>query len=354
VETVEAFATAHSLIEKGRTSGITSGIDGIDGLLGSIERGTSYLFHGDESIMGHLVHRLLINEALSELSTASDFHIIYINNTDYYSYRTLLDVNLLGVLCKRAGVDPYSVFNGITMFAAYSPGRQLEVAAQASRMARSYGDTSLIIFHNPACFMDSERTKDTGFKSLSQSFVELWQASIEAGSTLLTTSPSYAGEAGSVPEAVGSRYLRHLSAVVAHFEKIKGLHADTKVTLVKHPSRRTPVSVLVDLHSEKVNQGLGRVTPPFHMLYDQMMEDLRQRYQATLVDPDRRKAFDSLLDEAWFPEQAAMNNSFLPSVIDQLNLTANVDNRRLISTLLDRISALEEEVTALRQRLGEG
>jgi len=339
---------------KGGTPGITSGNESIDGLLGPIEKGASYLFHGDESVIGHLVHRLLVSEALSALSKAEDFRIIYINNTDYYSYRTLLDVDLLGLLCKRAGVDPYSVFNGITMFAAYSPGRQLEVASQASRMARSCGDTSLVIFHNPSCFMDSERTRDSGFESLSRSFVELWQASMEAGSTLLTTSPSYPGEMGALPEAVGSRYLRHLSSIVAHFEKARGAHADAKVTLVKHPSRRTPVSAFVDLHSEKVNQGLGRVTPPFHMLYDQMMEDLRRRYQATLVDPDRRRAFDSLLDEAWFPEQAAMNNSFLPSVIDQLNLTANVDNRRLISALLGRISALEKEVAALQERLGEG
>jgi hypothetical protein len=304
--------------------------------------------------MGHLVHRLLVSGAYSALSSASDFRIIYINNTDYYSNRTLLDVDLIGALCKRLGMDPYSVFNGISMFAAYSPGRQLEVAAQASRMARSCGDTSLIIFHNPACFMDSERTKESGFKSLSQSFVELWQASMEAGSTLLTTSPSYVGDADSIPEAMGSRYMRHLSTVVAHFEKIKGPHADAKVTLVKHPSRPTPVSTLVDLHSEKVNHELGRVTPPFHMLYDQMMKDLRQRYQETLIDPSRRKAFDALLDEAWFPEQAAMNNSFLPSVIDQLNLTANVDNRRLIAMLLDRITSLEREVEAMKRKLGDG
>jgi len=211
----------------------------------------------------------------------------------------------------------------------------------------------MIVFHNPACFMGSERTRESGLRSLSRSFVEIWQASMEAGATLVTTSPAYESSPDHTPEAAGSRYLRHLSIIVAYFERVGSSKSHIEVTLTKHPSRPTPASALVDLSQEEVNYELGRVTPPFHMLYDQMVKELRERYQLALIDADRRTAFDSLLDEAWFPEQAAMNNSFLPSVIDQLNLTANVDNRRLINELLDRIRSLEAEVDVLKKRLGE-
>jgi|YelNatPaOPRAMG01_1025707.scaffolds.fasta_scaffold144518_2 polyhydroxyalkanoate synthesis regulator phasin len=96
---------------------------------------------------------------------------------------------------------------------------------------------------------------------------------------------------------------------------------------------------------------MGRLVPSFHVLFEEYMNELRRNYQPALREKALRDAFDSLLDEAWMPEQHAMMNTFLPTVVDHLNITANVDNRRKIMDLTKRVEALEAKVEALRAEL---
>jgi polyhydroxyalkanoate synthesis regulator phasin len=105
---------------------------------------------------------------------------------------------------------------------------------------------------------------------------------------------------------------------------------------------------------------LGRITPSFRQLYEEIIAELRTELQAALVDLGHKTAFDSLLKEAWSPEQAAMGNSTLPTVSDKLNIMASIHNRKLIAALSrelkekdSQIQELRQTVTALENKLNE-
>ena len=81
---------------------------------------------------------------------------------------------------------------------------------------------------------------------------------------------------------------------------------------------------------------MGRITPSFRQLYEEVMSDLRTELQGAFVDLGHKKAFDLLL-KAWSSEQAAMGNSTLPTVCDKLSIVASVHLRKLIATLTNEL-----------------
>jgi polyhydroxyalkanoate synthesis regulator phasin len=96
---------------------------------------------------------------------------------------------------------------------------------------------------------------------------------------------------------------------------------------------------------------LGRITPSFRQLYEEIISELRTELQAALVDLGHKNAFDLLLKEAWNPEQAAMGNSTLPTISDKLNIMASIHNRKLITTLSRELKEKDLEIQELRQAL---
>lgn len=103
---------------------------------------------------------------------------------------------------------------------------------------------------------------------------------------------------------------------------------------------------------------MGRITPSFRQLYDEVISELRTELQGALVDLSHKKAFDLLLKDAWNPEQAAMGNSTLPTVTDKLNMLSSIHNRKLISKVTNElkekdsiIQDLENKVIELQDKL---
>ena len=94
---------------------------------------------------------------------------------------------------------------------------------------------------------------------------------------------------------------------------------------------------------------MGRITPSFRQLYEEIISELRTELQAALVDLGHKSAFDLLLKEAWNPEQAAMGNSTLPTVSDKLNIMASIHNRKLIAGLSRELKEKDSEIKELRQ-----
>ena len=94
---------------------------------------------------------------------------------------------------------------------------------------------------------------------------------------------------------------------------------------------------------------IGRITPSFRQLYEEIISELRTELQAALVDLGHKSAFDLLLKEAWNPEQAAMGNSTLPTVSDKLNVMASIHNRKLISALSRELKEKDTQIQELRQ-----
>jgi polyhydroxyalkanoate synthesis regulator phasin len=96
---------------------------------------------------------------------------------------------------------------------------------------------------------------------------------------------------------------------------------------------------------------LGRITPSFRQLYEEIISELRTELQAALVDLEHKSAFDLLLKEAWNPEQAAMGNSTLPTVSDKLNIMASIHNRKLIAALSRELKEKDSQIQELRQNI---
>ncbi len=98
---------------------------------------------------------------------------------------------------------------------------------------------------------------------------------------------------------------------------------------------------------------MGRITPSPRTLYEETVEELKSQYRSSLVDQGHRQAFDLLLKQAWETEQAAMANSNIPVVIDRLNLTSNLHNRKLVEALTKKVEEMEEAIVALERELLE-
>ena len=97
---------------------------------------------------------------------------------------------------------------------------------------------------------------------------------------------------------------------------------------------------------------MGRLSPSFRQLYDEVMSELRTELQGAFVDLGHKKAFDLLL-KAWNAEQAAMGNSTLPTVSDKLNVVGNVHNRKLIASLTNELKEKDSIIQDLENKLIE-
>ncbi len=96
---------------------------------------------------------------------------------------------------------------------------------------------------------------------------------------------------------------------------------------------------------------MGRITPSFRQLYEEIIAEMRSDLQSALVDLGHKNAFDLLLKEAWNPEQAAMGNSTLPTVIDKLNVMASIHNRKMIAALIRELKEKDSIIEEMRQKI---
>ncbi len=111
---------------------------------------------------------------------------------------------------------------------------------------------------------------------------------------------------------------------------------------------------------------MGRLTPSFRTVYAEVLEDMRREIQGCFVDLSHKAAFDLLLKEAWGPEEAAMGNSTLPTVLDKMVMVANIHTRKLFANfseikerdpvlegLNNRLEALEKRMRTIGSRIGK-
>ena len=81
------------------------------------------------------------------------------------------------------------------------------------------------------------------------------------------------------------------------------------------------------------------------------MDDLRKEMRNCFVDLNHKEAFDLLYKEAWHPEEAAMGNSNLPTVLDKLCMVANINERKLIEVIKAEIKLKETKIEELAQMI---
>ena len=96
---------------------------------------------------------------------------------------------------------------------------------------------------------------------------------------------------------------------------------------------------------------MGRLTPSFRTVYSEVLDDLRKEMRNCFVDVTHKDAFDLLYKEAWRPEEAAMGNSTLPTVLDKLCIVANINSRKLIEAIKAEIKLKEIKIEQLTQTI---
>ena len=96
---------------------------------------------------------------------------------------------------------------------------------------------------------------------------------------------------------------------------------------------------------------MGRLTPSFRTVYSELLDDLRKEMRNCFVDVTHKEAFDSLYREAWRPEEAAMGNSTLPTVLDKLCMVANINTRKLIEVIKAELKIRETKIQALSEMI---
>lgn len=92
---------------------------------------------------------------------------------------------------------------------------------------------------------------------------------------------------------------------------------------------------------------MGRITPSFRQMFLRELRKLRNKkkgFYNTLRDPKHKEAFDALIRDAWQPESAAMVQSDLYGVIDDMNLMASVNVKKEIEALKEKIKEMEDHL----------
>jgi hypothetical protein len=334
---------------------IGTGIEELDRVMGELKGGQNYLLYGDEAFLNDLVHRLLVKGASRGI-------VAYMNNTDYHTAKTLLDLNSLAGYAKMEGVEPMLVMKNVYFTAAYNEFRQPKAAdALIEKMIndghREDGEEFLfkpvlLVAHNITRFLDDAKNIHSTFQSLDATISKLCRYTSSRSIINVITGEAATAPRGRVPAPRGSSLLKQLANVCVFFRRVE--RDVVQATLVKHPERKTPVSIII---SKGGNPLMGRMTPSFRQVYLEVLQKLKTHYQPLLRDKRFRDAFEALVREAWDVEHAAMANSQLPLVMDAMNLTANVRNAAEMAMLRQQLEELKKELERVRSdklRLGEG
>lgn len=342
-----SFTTASSLKA---ARALATGYADLDGLIGPMEGGQCHLFlgcgDGAERFLDELAHRAVVRGCTLG-------KVAYMNNTNYYSEKTLLRADRLAFHAKAEGIDPASVFERVYFAAACSDERQPKAAEALEGAMLRDGETAMVIVHGLTVFMrgaegEGRKAACAGLGAL---LSRLWRASARMGAIMVVTAASLDGGMDSAPPlALG---LANVAVSIRGGNPLQAL-------LLKHPGRKVPARAEVAAGTSLRNggiQNMGRITPPFRQNYQELLERLRKNYVGLLRDARNREAFELLLREAWDREHAAMGNAEVPLVLDALNLTANVYNRGRIEEMrreLERrnlaIAALEGRISRLEGR----
>jgi hypothetical protein len=334
VNSVSNYVKADELMRQRNAEPLLrTGFPLLDQLVGGLREGQSYLFYGASGFVDEFVHQLMVR-------ASAGGKVAYMNNTDYYSEKTLVRPDRITFHAKRHGFNPDLVLEQIYFVAAYNELRQEKAVSALVKMVTKEPTTRLVIIHNIARFLHEAKARLQAIDSLNRVLAPMWRIVAEKDLILVMTAfPSNANQ-WRIPKSLGSNMMWHLANVMVFFREADGGRT-VLATLVKHPSKATLLTVPVLQGDDPL---MGRVTPSYRQTYQEFLERIRKNYVEMLRDEGHREAFEALLREAWDREHAAMANSELPLVLDALNLTANLHNQSEIQRLERRLEELEKNL----------
>jgi len=336
------FEPALEMLERRAAARLLStGIQGIDRLVGGLEPGLMYLFYGTErgGLPDRLLHHLLI-EAVRD----GEGRAIHVLCGNYRRSRTTLDMDLLLSLAERARLDVREAFGRIHIVCAFSERQQVEAADHVEEILKKQEDVRLVAVQQVAkLFSGPPLVGRVIPEDLGGMASRLKRLCGEAGMPLVATC-GVSPYGRPVPAPDGGSHLSHLAKVSCYLRVLRG--GGATAYLLNHPERAR-VGRRIDVDEEDL--GLGRTTRKINRqrLRERMLR-IRDRYRRALGDDSTRAAFDSLW-AALSEERGAMSYGDAFSALDLLTLAASVESRRDIEAL----KASSAEARRLLQRLTE-
>ena len=237
---------AESLEEERNKLRLTTGSGDLDSLIGGVDEGRFYLFYGEQEILDLLIFKLIVNSSLQREKGGFEARCIYFNNTNYYTGKTILNTSKLGELAKCAEIEPEIVFNNVYIVAAYNEQRQLIVAKQVAEQMEKDANIRLLAIHNITKFLsDSKKIKETG-QILKQVIRYVWKVASERKVVTVVTADVAPSGRGFIPRPFGGSFLCHIANVIVHLKIFEdGATQSIKATLIKHPYKKTPDSIVL-------------------------------------------------------------------------------------------------------------
>jgi len=341
------FRTALQVYNEGvNKPRLTTGSGDLDLLIGGgIEPGRLYLFYGDEdSGVDFLIHRILINSLLERGKGGLGGRCLYVNCGNYKYERTILDIELLAGIAKAANLDPLQSMNDIYAVCAFSENQEERIVGEICGLIEGDRDLKLVVVHHIAkLFTNSKlRTAIPNTARLQKVVGAIFQACAKNGAAFVTSCRPNTAPGGRTPSPEGGKYLRHTASVIVYLKRADNrpfVHA----LLLKHydrPQRRTEF-ILGD-------ESVGRITLPFRTRLQEQLDELKKNLGPVMMDRTRVDAFESL-SRAWTSEQGAMSCLNVPTVLDAMVLVGEIDNRKLILELTERLSRIEGKIDRLQK-----
>lgn len=325
-------------------SRMTTGNADLDLLLGGgIEPGQFYLFVGDsESGVDALIHQLLVNALLPPERYGFGGKSVYANCGNYREERTTLDANLLCRLIKAEKLDTDKALEDIYIICSFSEEQEERIFIEIEDLLNRDPEVRLVAIHNIAKLFTAKRKRGNfgeRIARLQRLVYQLRRICAERESALVATCrPARKGSGSLRPE--GGKYLSHTATVIVLLNRTGNV---SSATLIKHPNRpRKKIMVGGEV--------LGRITIPFRIAFREELNNLKRTLREALIDAGRREAFDSLA-KVWSSEQGAMSYARVPSALDSMMLTAAIENRKLITELLEENVKLRSRLEKIERKL---
>lgn len=194
---------------------LSTGIEELDGLIGGLRPGALHVFYGDSSITDRVLYRLMVEASRSG-------PVAYLNNTDYYGEKTLIDANAFSSAAKAAGVDPLVPLASIKCAAAFNARRQVCAAERLAEAVRSGEEGArLIAVHNASAFL-AEGGEEAS-QALVRSVAVLMEAASEVGAALVVTAAARGGALDFARPLLPFHVVHRASVLV--FFRLQGLEA---------------------------------------------------------------------------------------------------------------------------------
>lgn len=319
---------------------LTTGSTNLDLLIDAIQLGHFYLFYSDSSdFLDLLVHRVLVNCLLPTEKGGFSSKSLYFNVCNYHKGKTLLDPSYLSLASKYVGLDPKFAFKNIYSVSAFNEMQQVTATSEIINLLRHNCEVKLVVIHNLTRFIETSRKSLEARQVVKKIISRIRRVVCENNIALLVSCGAKKSNRQGPPQPKGGLFIRQEANIIVYLNTVNTrAPSSVKVTLMKHPYKKTPQSIIIYIPQFGRNLK-GLVIPSFSQPFQRLIEELKKKntFHNPLPHLKYGRALDLLLKNAWLAEAVALSNATIPCILDALTLMASVHNKKCVEALRTRV-----------------